>query len=98
MVEDSRKRGYAFQFMLGSGQVIKGWDECIPRMSAGQHCIFTVPPECGYGDKVIHMPLPPLAVELGRRTHRLVATRHGTVEAFVTCRQVGRSVTMNGLT
>ena len=49
--DSSRNRGQPFQFRLGQGQVIKGWDLGVSRMSKGQKCRLTIPPELGYGAK-----------------------------------------------
>lgn len=38
-----------FEFKLGAGQVIKGWDEGLVGMKVGEKKTLTVPPEKGYG-------------------------------------------------
>lgn len=38
-----------FEFKLGAGQVIKGWDEGLVGMKIGEKKTLTVPPEKGYG-------------------------------------------------
>ncbi|MES2930562.1 MAG: FKBP-type peptidyl-prolyl cis-trans isomerase [Patescibacteria group bacterium] len=42
-----------FEFTLGAGQVIKGWDEGLLGMKVGEKRILTVPPEKGYGDRAV---------------------------------------------
>jgi FKBP-type peptidyl-prolyl cis-trans isomerase len=38
-----------FEFTLGAGMVIKGWDEGLVGMKIGEKKVLTVPPEKGYG-------------------------------------------------
>lgn len=49
--DSSRDRGRPFTFQIGKGQVIKGWDEGIKKMSVGQRAMLTCPPEYGYGKR-----------------------------------------------
>ena len=48
-----------FEFMLGVGDVIKGWDEGIVGMSVGQKRRLIVPPHLGYGKRGCSPDIPP---------------------------------------
>ncbi|GAB4288249.1 MAG: hypothetical protein Kow0068_14030 [Marinilabiliales bacterium] len=49
--DSSVERKQPFSFILGQGQVIKGWDEGIAYLHQGDKATFVIPPELGYGDK-----------------------------------------------
>jgi peptidylprolyl isomerase len=42
-------RGETFEFRLGAGQVIRGWDEGVAGMKVGGRRQITIPPRLGYG-------------------------------------------------
>lgn len=48
--DSSLDRSEPFQFQIGIGQVIKGWDEGVMGMCIGEERKLVVPPELGYGD------------------------------------------------
>lgn len=47
--DSSRDRGQPFQFKLGQGQVIKGWDEGVAQLSKGERAKLTCTPDYAYG-------------------------------------------------
>ena len=49
--DSSRDRGEPISFPLGTGRVIKGWDEAIAQMKIGTRAKITIPPAMGYGDR-----------------------------------------------
>jgi len=44
-------RNDTFQFRLGAGQVISGWDQGVVGMKLGGRRRLTIPPEMGYGSR-----------------------------------------------
>ena len=54
--DSSRHRGHHFEFVLGSGQVIKGWDRAVLKMSFGERAMVSVSPKYAYGSR----GLPPI--------------------------------------
>ncbi len=59
--DSSVERGTPFQFGLGSGQVIKGWDEGIALMQVGDKLRLIIPAELGYGANGSGGVIPPNA-------------------------------------
>jgi len=49
--DSSVLRGQPFEFMLGVGRVIKGWDAGVAGMKIGGKRRLTIPPEMGYGER-----------------------------------------------
>lgn len=47
--DSSRDRNAPFQFRLGKGEVIRGWDEGVAQMSIGEKSILTCTPDYAYG-------------------------------------------------
>jgi FK506-binding nuclear protein len=52
-VFDSNKKGKPFSFVLGKGEVIKGWDIGVAGMQAGGERRLTIPAKLAYGSKAI---------------------------------------------
>lgn len=59
--DSSVKRGQPFDFVLGRGQVIKGWELGVEGMAIGEKRKLTIPPELGYGDRGAGAVIPPNA-------------------------------------
>lgn len=57
--DSSRDRGRPFQFKLGQGQVIRGWDEGVAQMSIGEKATLTCSPDYAYGARGFPPVIPP---------------------------------------
>ncbi len=57
--DSSRNAGRAFKFPLGTGSVIKGWDQGVAGMKIGESRRLIIPPDLAYGDNGAGGVIPP---------------------------------------
>jgi peptidylprolyl isomerase len=56
--DSSVDRGEPFEFQLGMGQVIKGWDEGVAMMNVGSKGLLVIPFELAYGSRDMGERIP----------------------------------------
>ena len=57
--DSSRNTGRPFRFVVGTGNVIKGWDQGVLRMKVGGHRRLIIPADLAYGDVGAGDVIPP---------------------------------------
>ena len=62
--DSSKDRGDPFEFSLGAGMVIRGWDEGVAGMKVGGTRRLVIPPALGYGARGAGGVIPPNATLL----------------------------------
>ncbi|MCC7181152.1 MAG: FKBP-type peptidyl-prolyl cis-trans isomerase [Acidobacteria bacterium] len=62
--DSSRDRNEPFEFSLGAGEVIRGWDEGVKGMKVGGKRVLTIPADMGYGARGAGGVIPPNATLL----------------------------------
>jgi len=62
--DSSKDRGQPFEFSLGAGMVIRGWDEGVAGMRVGGTRRLVISPELGYGARGAGGVIPPNATLL----------------------------------
>lgn len=61
--DNSETRGTPFEFTVGEGRVIAGWEEGLIGMKVGGERTLVIPPQFGYGTQAVG-PIPPNATLL----------------------------------
>ena len=57
--DSSVGRDEPFEFVLGAGQVIRGWDQGVAQMKVGDKVKLTIPPDLAYGAQGYPGAIPP---------------------------------------
>ena len=60
--DSSKDRDEPFEFTLGAGMVISGWEQGFEGMKVGGQRTLTIPPELGYGERGAGSNIPPNSI------------------------------------
>ena len=66
--DSSVDRGIPFDFTIGVGEVIRGWDVGVMRMSLGEKARLSIPSALGYGEQGAGGDIPPVREHLSENT------------------------------
>ena len=76
--DSSRDRGATFDFEIGAGRVIQGWDEGLVGLCKGAKATLIIPPALGYGDRGAGADIPGGAtLRFDVEVVHIVAAAHG---------------------
>lgn len=75
----SYDRGRPFEFTIGIGQVIKGWDSGVMQMSLGEKALLKITSDYGYGPRGAGGVIPPNAGELFMKLFTYVIEKRASI-------------------
>ena len=88
---DSSRHGFGgepFEFTLGEGQVIRGWDEGFATMKPGERALLTIKAEYAYGDAGSRSGSSCWPIQAYSRMHgAMAASACDTGSSAATCRR-----------
>jgi peptidylprolyl isomerase len=94
--DSSRERGQPYEFPLGKGQVIPGWDEGIALLRKGEKATLVIPAHLGYGDRPTGSIPPNSVLIFDVELVDITATEHPTPYVDSTMK-VTKKKTLSGL-